>query len=157
MPPYRLEIGFSKKSFDFVSAGVLAEIRDDLGIKSVQNLEYAEFYDINLDEQPHKIAKVCEEVFSDPITQKFFVNEPACKEFDSAVEVKLHQGMTDNMGIIASRAVEDYLLRKLSENESITSGRKYFFSGNLTEQEIKTICTGLLSNPQIENYKVIRK
>lgn len=157
MPPYRLEIGFSKKEFDFVSAGVLAEIKEDLGIKNVKSLEFAEFYDIDINERPQKIAQACEEVFSDPITQKFFINEPACKGFDLAIEVKLHTGMTDNVAIVAERAVEDFLSRKLTENESVSSGRKYFFTGSLAEQEIKTICTGLLSNPQIENCKVIRK
>ncbi|MBI4045055.1 MAG: hypothetical protein HY392_05080 [Candidatus Diapherotrites archaeon] len=157
MPPYRLEIGFSKKKFDFVSAGVLAEIREDLGIKSAKSLEFAEFYDISLDEPPKKIAQVCEEVFSDPITQKFFVNEPACKEFDLAVEVKLHTGITDNVAIIATRAVEDFLSRKLKENENVSYGRKYFFNGTPSEEETMTICTGLLSNPQIEDCKVIKR
>ncbi|GEM_PF-3247480 len=154
MGRFRLEIFPKKTEFDPVSGPILRQIKDDLGISSVENASFLEFFDIELNEPEEKIHKIAKEVFSDPITQGFSINPQKNNEHYFSVEVKLLQGMTDNTAIVAERALEDFLVRHLHENESISFGRKYSFKGKPSEQEIQSICTGLLSNSQIEEFLV---
>jgi len=66
--------------------------------------------------------------------------------------VKLKKEVTDNVGATARQAIEDLLDRKLLEEETIRSGRKYLLRGNIQEEEVKRICTGLLANELIEEF-----
>ena len=157
MGQYKLEIVSKKKEFDPISTNLLFEIKEDLGIISIENIGYTEFFEIELNESQETVTKMSNEIFVDPITQTLTINELGIKEFDFFVEVKLLPVMTDNTAIIAVRATEDYLNRKLTESEKISFGKKYYFKGKTSDEQINLMCTGLLSNSQIEQYTVQKK
>lgn len=154
MQQYRIEIAFKKKELDFYPKSILSAIKEDLGIKTIQSASFCEFFDLKLNEPEQKALQIVQNIFFDPIVQHFSLNESIEKDFDFAVEVRLHENITDNTAITAKKAIEDYLQRNLKEDEKIVYGKKFFFRGKPSEQEINSICIGLLANPQIEEFVV---
>lgn len=156
MERFRLEIGHKKKEFDIVSKGILQAIKEDLQVLSVKTAVFSEFFELELNEEKEKACQIAEQAFIDPVTQKFSLNEPLEKKHGIEIEVRLLPSITDNVALTAKKAIEDFLGRKLAENEKVSYGRIYVLEGNPTDDEIKSICTGILSNPQIEEFRVIK-
>lgn len=154
MGRYVLEISSTAKEFDPVSPSLLSQIKEDLRINSIENVEFSEIFELELNESKEKIESAIKAAFIDPITQTFSIDKPTQKQNGVLVKVSFLPGITDNVGIIARRAIEDCFSRKLSPEEKVKYVKKYYFTGHPTSEEIHAICTGLLANKQVEEFVV---
>ena len=152
MEHHRVEVGFKEQKNDPIGASVKADIEDDLEIKGIETVSFIEFFELNAELQEEKAKEIAEKLLVDPIIQEYSLNKELSAAFDWAIEVKLKKEVTDNVGATARQAIEDLLDRKLLEEETIRSGRKYLLRGNIQEEEVKRICTGLLANELIEEF-----
>ncbi|AJF59803.1 MAG: phosphoribosylformylglycinamidine synthase [archaeon GW2011_AR10] len=152
MEHHRVEVGFKEQKNDPIGASVKADIEDDLEIKGIETVSFIEFFELNAELQEEKAKEIAEKLLVDPIIQEYSLNKELSAAFDWEIEVKLKKEVTDNVGATARQAIEDLLDRKLLEEETIRSGRKYLLRGNIQEEEVKRICTGLLANELIEEF-----
>ncbi len=151
MADYSLDVFYKESEFDSQANSVKADIKEDLSI-SVEDVIYIDAYSLTFDVPEEKVRELAENIFIDPITQGFSLNRPYEKEGYWALEVRFHSDVTDNVAIIAEEAISDYLKRKLEETEKISWIRKYLIRGNLEEEDLEKICSGLLANKIIETY-----
>ena len=98
-----------------------------------------------------ELAKAAE-VFTDSIIQSSSVDEPlVAAGFDWALEIGFKPGVTDNLGATAKEALEDGLSRKIN---AVYSSKRIYLSGRLTRSEADSVCSGLLANQLIQNWRV---
>lgn len=151
-----IEVAFSDESLDSYGFTVKNDVSEELGIggiKSVQSTElyYLETYPEIGDE---RLAEMAEKVFTDPLVQKFSVNENIFPEFDFFIEVKFHEDVTDNAGIVALEGIEDFYGKKFSGR--VRTAKRFYFRGNISARETERIAKELLANEVIETFSVVR-
>ena len=140
---------------DAIGESVKADIKEDLRINT-ESVSFVDIYRVNARLSDEKIEKIASQLFSDPIIQEYSVNKPFPCSFDWEIIVELNPDVTDNIGMAAEFGIEDLLGRKLKEKENVSYARKYLLKGNLSEEQVKKICTGLLANSVIEKYSYKR-
>ena len=65
------------------------------------------------------------------------------------IEVGYKDGVTDPVGFLIKKEIEDLGIKEVQEVKSIST---YFIDGQVTETDVKKICEELLSDSQIQNY-----
>lgn len=147
---HKIQVFFEEEKNDAESNSVKTSIESDLEIKT-GSLKIVNCYYINAELSQEELQKIAGKLFADPIVQKYSVDSEPEISFDWLIEVKLHSGVTDNIGNAAVIGVQDLIKRKFRENETIRASKKYFISGELEEKQIKRICTEMLANTLIES------
>jgi phosphoribosylformylglycinamidine synthase subunit PurSL len=90
---------------------------------------------------------------SNPVIQKFTVDEATQEYFDSAIEVGFLPGVTDNVGTTARQTIEDFTKRKFEPGEAVYSSQLYFVCGRLTHEELQNLAE-TLANPLINRVHI---
>ncbi|GAB4321223.1 MAG: phosphoribosylformylglycinamidine synthase subunit PurS [Promethearchaeota archaeon] len=143
---HRVEVGTSR------DANLERSIRLDLGIESVTCVETVEVYTLEgggLSEE--ELAFLAEEVFSDPVTQRFSVDRPLVGPFDGAVlEVGFKPGVTDSVAITALQAVKDAIGKDL---DGAYTSKQYLLHG-ADVATANAIAQNLIANPLIQRWQV---
>jgi len=118
----------------------------------VEGVHISDVYTIDADlssDQPERVA----EMLSNPVFQDSVVNQTRAPEnFDYAVEIGFHPGVTDNVGTTAQEGVED-LLGTSFTNRTVYSSQLFFLSGDLTREDAQRVGT-LSANPLIQRVQV---
>lgn len=98
-----------------------------------------------------------DEILLDTITERLLnQDEKLDIHFDYVIEVTFKPGVTDNAAHSVQEAAEIVLKRSLSDGFNISSGKIFFLSGNISEQELKVICEEILGNPLLNQFKIYR-
>ncbi len=156
MPVFRIEVAPKKSRPDLLGLGILGEICSDLSFFGIEQLRTASLFEINANLGDEAIMGLCGNLFVDPITDEFSVNSHLFEDFDFCLEVGFLSGVTDNVGLIAKRGIEDFLGKKLGEAASVKSKKLYFFWGKLFEENVREIAVQKLFNSLIEEIRVHR-
>ncbi len=136
-----------KPSFpDQSGQDLLASIRRYLGI-AVEQVQIVQLYRIHKRLTGEELENVTEKVLLDPIVERAGSEET---HFDWSLEIGLKQGLTDNLGITAQIAIEDFLGAPFAPHEQVRSARKYLLKGKLNRLDVERIGKELLANPLIE-------
>ncbi|MEK7369451.1 MAG: phosphoribosylformylglycinamidine synthase subunit PurL [Planctomycetota bacterium] len=151
----RIEI-FQKPDLpDHVGEQILAEIHS-LGIRGAADVRTKEVYLIEGTLSDRDIEKICRELLADVIVQDFAFNShrPASEETAGhTVEVIRKPGVMDPVEATAVKGIEDLGL----EVKSLKRARQYKIRGELTQEELATIATKILSNSTIEDVFIDSK
>jgi phosphoribosylformylglycinamidine synthase len=107
-----------------------------------------------MDLERRELESLVEDVFVDPVIQEATIDEPISLPFDWLVEVGYRPGVTDNVGRTARESVERTLGVKLTSGGGVFSRKLYFFTGQLTRDEIGGIAKDLLANDLIQTSQV---
>ncbi|MCR4335208.1 MAG: hypothetical protein NUV57_01580 [archaeon] len=150
----RIEVAFKDNNLDSIGISTKNDIEEDLGIKEIEHVHFAEIYYFDVQEKLN-LKEIAENVFIDSITQTFSIDEEIFPKYDFYLEVKLHPDVTDNVGIVALEGVNDFLGKKL-EGKIITA-KKFYFEGKITHKQIEKIAKELLANEVIETYEIGEK
>lgn len=148
---WRIEAGYKDRFRDSIGLSVKKDINEDLKIP-VEDVKYIDVYTLDIVLTNEQAEMIADKLASDPITQEFSINKRLRTDFDWEIEVKLHEDVTDNVGIIMREAIKDLGI-ELQEGDEVKASRKYLLKGRLSEEEIEKICKGLLANETIETYK----
>jgi len=145
---FKVEIALKKQFFDAIGESIRKSIISDLNFNLIERISFVDvfFFDFPLSEE--KLKELIESIFIDPIINFYSINCNAFNDFDFSVTIKLKEGITDNIAIVALNSLKDFGLI-LPEN-AVKSARKYYFKGKLKKEDIKFISEKLLFNPLIE-------
>ena len=151
---HRIEVAFSRASLDSAGETTKNDITDDLGIPGIESVRTSEIYYIGTTPaiSESELKKVAESVFIDPLTQNYSLSEKLFKEFDFFIEVRLHEDVTDNVGIVALEGIEDFLGKKLGGR--VRTAKRFYIEGKISRQECERIARELLANDVIEEFSV---
>ena len=150
---WEIEVGLKPEFKDAIGKAVKSDIKEDLGITSVEEVKYIEAYRLEGKFSEKEVERLAKEAFSDAIIQNYSVNASLLNDFDWEISVAYNPDVTDNVGMAAKEATKDLLNREFKEGEDIRSVRKYALKGKLTEEQVKKICSGLLANTLIEKFE----
>ena len=148
-----IEIAFSDEKLDSAGTGAKNDIIEDIGISGIEKVRFSELYYLEFPLETSKAREIAQNVFLDPIVQKFSVDGELFADYNFCIEVRFHPDVTDNLGMTAEEAIEDYTREKPQGH--VHSARRYYITGNITREDAQTIASKLLANEVIETYKII--
>ena len=151
---WRAEISYKPDVFDAVGH-ILKQDIADLGIKGVEEVRTGQIYWLEGDLPEEEARRICEELLADPITQTYKLY-PADKPPERVpgawtVEVRYKPGVTDSVGDSVVKGARDMGINSLKRARS---GQKYVIRGNLSREQVETICRRLLYNEVIQDYEL---
>ncbi len=150
---WKIEVGFKPGVTDALGNSIKREINEDLHI-TVEEVRTIDIYTLYIPLEAHQVEKTASKLIADPVIQQYSYNGTLAEHFDFLIEVGYKPGVTDNVGKTTEEGIQDLLGIQLEEGQSVHTSRAYLIKGNITSEHISTICTGLLANPLIEDYKV---
>lgn len=151
----------------FVSVGMRPEFRDpagdalraqldeDLGVR-VERAGVRQAYTICVDLSPSELARVKDELLTDPIIQESSGGAANGREYDYLIEVGFRPGVTDNVGKSAGEGIADVIGKPLGEGEAVYTSKQFLLKGDLTESDCDHIARDLLANGLIQRWAVAR-
>ncbi len=148
MTHWRFEV-FNRPGFaDVRGSSTLEEIRE-IGIDSVEAVQFAKVFLIDADFDESFAKRVARELLTDPVCEEYFIGRtaaPAGLAKATLIEVHLKSGVTDPVAESVTAAIADMGGRV----ENVRTARKYVLLGNLDRTEIETIAKKVLANDCIE-------
>lgn len=154
MADFIVEAATRKGFFDAIGSGTKQAIIEDLGIKGIESVGFAEAYKISGNFSEGEIEKIAKELVADRIVQEYSINGPVFQDVDWEITVWFHPDVTDNVAIAAIEGIEDLLGRKFGEGETVRSARKYGIKGKIARGDVEKICKNLLANELIETVEI---
>jgi phosphoribosylformylglycinamidine synthase len=122
---------------------------------SIEELHVADIYTISTnshDFTPEELKTIGLQL-SNPVVQKFTVDEGTQAYFDFAIEVGFLPGVTDNVGATARQTIEDFTRRKFDPGEAVFSSQLYFVCGKLSSEELQNLAA-TLANPLVNRVHI---
>lgn len=151
----RVEVALKDENLDSNGFSIKKDIGDDLQINGIDSVKVTEWYSF-LDPISEEVVR---KVFIDPLIQKFSLSETTVntifEKYDFYIDVRLNEDVTDNVGIIAKEAVEDYLGKKIEGR--VLAWKRYYFYGSISKKDVERIAQELLVNDVIETFEVKQK
>ncbi len=150
----RVEVAVKEGVRDPAGEAAKLEIRDSLSL-SVDSVRVIDVYNIDAKLSPDELELVREELFTDPIIQESSSDKPLARDFTWLIEVGYQPGVTDNVGKTAAEGIADTIGRPLATGESVYTSRQYAIKGELTGDQVETICRKLLANALIQRWSIL--
>jgi len=148
---YKIEVKDKRGIFDAVGSGIKKDILD-LGITSVDEVNFVQVYAIDGDISQEEIEKICSEILTDSISQDYLLltNEPENHRTKEhfVVEVAYNPGVMDPVEESTLKAINDLGINTVN---SVKTARKYLVYGKLNEHQLKIISEKLLYNKLIQH------
>ena len=152
---HRIEITNREGIRDPLAEKVKRRIERDLGIR-VETVRTVEVYVIDASLTKAQLQELAR-AYSDPITQRYTIDEPIARDFDWVIEVGFLPGVTDNVGRTARETLLQVLRIPLREEEKVYTSRQYLIKGELGREEAGRIATEVLGNPLINRFEIRSK
>lgn len=122
---------------------------------SIEELHVVDIYTISTNSRdftPEELRDIGLQL-SNPVVQKFTVDEATSAYFDFAIEVGFLPGVTDNVGTTARQTIEDHTKRKFEEGEAVYSSQLYFVCGRLSFEGLQNLAA-TLANPLVNRVHI---
>lgn len=122
---------------------------------SVEELHVIDIYTISTNSRdftPEELRVIGLQL-SNPVVQKFTVDEATQAYFDIAIEVGFLPGVTDNVGTTARQTIEDFTKRKFEPGEAVYSSQLYFVCGRLSPDDLQNLAA-TLANPLVNRVHI---
>jgi phosphoribosylformylglycinamidine synthase II len=152
----RIEVATKEGIRDPDGEATKQEIQDALGL-SVESVRIIDVYTIDAKLTAEEEDRIRTELFTDPIIQESSHEGPLVRDFTYLIEVGYRPGVTDSVGKTAAEAVADTIGRHLASGESVYTSRQYAIQGDLTREQVETICGKLLANELVQRWKVVSR
>lgn len=134
----------------------------DLGFSEVKDVKTLQTYIIEGELKEGDMKSVGRELLSDNVVQFFsfdrfgengkHVKKLVDKKDVWVVEVFFRPGVMDTVGLSVERALQVLGLKQAK----VKTGTTYMISGEINEEELKTICEKCLANELIQTYRYQR-
>ncbi len=151
MNSWKVEVTYKSEITDFVGKEILEDIAD-LGIDGVEAVRTASIYWIEGTLNTEHIHRIGSELLADPITQVFKLTEEKEETADWTIEVQYKPGVTDAVGDSTVKGIKDI---GISSVNNVRTGKKFWLSGNLSNQIIENIAQRLLMNDVIQTFSYV--
>jgi len=150
---HRIEVGFLPEIFDAPGARTAKKVREAFGY-DVGRIRIVHVYTIDKGLTAGPLEAAASGPFSDPLVQRYAIDEPLAGEFDWAVEVGFLPGVTDNVGRTAREAME-HLGVEFAAGEAVYTALQYRIEGQLERAQVEEIARGLLANELIQRFSIL--
>ena len=148
MNQWRFEV-YSREGFaDVYGKSTLEDIKE-LGITSVEKVDYTRVFIIDADFDKSFADRVAGELLSDAVCEDYFIGRKPLPQSDlnnTVIEVHLKSGVTDPVAESVVTAISDMGCNV----EHVRTAKKYVMSGDISKDDIETITRRLLANDCIE-------
>ena len=151
---HRIEITLKDEVRDPRGERIKREIEHFLHL-SVAQVRTIDVYTVDARLTPEELKQAAAGPFSDPVIQRFSLDDPSAAGFDFLIEVGFRPGVTDNVGRTAGEAIGYLLGRPLKGGEGVYTSVQYLISGALQAEDAERIATGLLCNTLIQRYQIL--
>ncbi len=139
------EIRVTSKQEDNRGKALLKEIKRTLGILSIKEIRTAKVYRLQgLDQQTTQY--IVSHILNDPIDHVSVVNKPFTFKAATVIEVGNKPGVMNPEVASLTKAVNALGIDSL---EAADTSWEYYFSGDVTEEELSLICDRLLVNKTV--------
>ena len=152
--PSRIEVALKDGIRDSRGERIKREIEHFLHLQ-IDNVRTIDVYTVDALLSREELEAAASGPFCDPVIQNYSIDLPQATGFDWAVEVGFRPGVTDNIGRTAGEAVSYLIQRPLSDSEAVYSSVQYLLCGQLSQEQVEQIATGLLCNTLIQRYSVL--
>ncbi|MEO0594825.1 MAG: phosphoribosylformylglycinamidine synthase subunit PurS, partial [Chloroflexota bacterium] len=96
------------------------------------------------------IEQLAQELLADPVSEVFTVGEPDTADADHTIDVTLQAGVTDPVAQNLIRAARNLNI----DLENAASGQFFQLYGELSDADLETLATTVLSNPVIQRHSI---
>lgn len=152
---WKIEVGYKPNATDSYGEGIKNDIKD-LGILDVQDVKTMQIYMLVGDIDESDVENICKNLLTDSITQYYEYKSSEHHKNDIGawvIDVTYKPGVTDAIGDSTVKGIKDLGITGI---ESAKTGKRFIIKGNLSEDDITTICRRLLANEVIQNYRYYR-
>ncbi len=156
---HRIEVGFGPSFDDAPGEKIRRRAESELGM-NLDRVRVLDVYTIDAELSIAQLQVAAGEPLCDPIVQRASIDSPLWKDdtsFDWAIEVGARPGVTDNVGRTATEALSLALGRNFGPREGVYHSRQYLVWGELDRQHVKRLCSGLLANDLIQQYRILHR
>jgi len=148
MKQWRFEV-FNRAGFADVQGNTVLEDIKELGINSVEAVQFARVYLIEGDFDKEFGERLAKELLADPVCEEYYIGRskaPAGLAKATLIEVHLKSGVTDPVAQSVTAAIADMGVRV----ENVRTARKYVLLGEISQKQTDIIAKKILANDCIE-------
>ena len=154
---FRIEISI-KAGFPDPEGDRLEKDIRDIGITSVKQARVSDVYLLEGDCDEVEVGKIGQKLLADPVVEDFSWGEGPLSRIEGGdahvIVVAYNPGVTDPVEESVSRAIRDLGIGTVT---SVKTARKYSLWGDLSEENIQSICDKLLVNNLIQHVVTKRE
>ncbi len=150
----RIYVGTRDEHRDAAGEKTRGRIVKDFGIGTVSSVRPVAVYALHGEFTSLELRELADGPLSDPVIQRYTINETFLSEFDWMIEVGFLPGVTDNIGRTAAEAVRIAVPDGANREFSVHTGTQYFLRGALSRKHAERIGRELLANDLINSVKV---
>lgn len=128
----------------------------DLGIATVTQARVRDIYLLEGRLSEAEVGRICQELLADPVVQEYSYGEAPTSPGQQAhvIEVAYNPGVMDPVEESIIKGIRDL---GISTVDRVKTAKRYFIWGELSKQELETICDKLLVNPVIQHVVTSRE
>jgi len=152
MKQWRFEV-FNKPGFADVHGSSILEDIKELGIASVEAVQFAKVFLIEADFDDAFAKRLAAELLADPVCEQYYIGRsgpPAGLAKATLIEVHLKSGVTDPVAESVMAAIADMGVKA----SNVRTARKYILLGDINPKQTDTIAKKILANDCIEVYVI---
>jgi phosphoribosylformylglycinamidine synthase II len=145
---WRFEV-FSRAGFADVQGNTILQDIKELGIDSVEAVQFARVYLIEADFDKEFAERLAKELLADPVCEEYYIGRskaPAGLARATLIEVHLKSGVTDPVAQSVTAAIADMGVRV----GNVRTARKYILLGEINQKQTDIIAKKILANDCIE-------
>jgi len=149
---WRFEV-FNKPDFPDVHGNSVLEEIKELGISSVEAVQFAKVFLIEADFDEAFAKRLPKELLADPVCEEYYTGRsraPAGLAKAILIEVHLKSGVTDPVAESVMAAMADMGVKA----NNVRTARKYILLGDITPGQTNTIAKSILANDCIEEVVI---
>jgi phosphoribosylformylglycinamidine (FGAM) synthase-like enzyme/phosphoribosylformylglycinamidine (FGAM) synthase PurS component len=154
---FRIEVSVRAGFPDPRGNSLEMDIRD-IGIMTVIRVRVSDVYFLEGDLDEAEVRKIGQELLADPLVEDFSWGEVPIPHIEGSdahvVEVAYNPGVTDPVEESIGKAIRDLGITTV---KSIKTARKYSLLGDLSEENLQSICNKLLVNSVIQHVVTKRE
>ena len=128
----------------------------DLGIITVTQARVRDIYLLEGRLSEAEVSRICQELLADPVVQEYSYGEAPTSPGQQAhdIEVAYNPGVMDPVEESITKGIRDLGIPTVLR---VKTAKRYFLWGELSKQELETICDKLLVNPVIQHVVTRRE
>jgi len=154
---FRIEVSI-KAGFPDPEGDRLEKDIRDIGITSVKQARVSDVYLLEGDCDEVEVGKIGQELLADPVVEDFSWGQGPLSRIEGGdahvIVVAYNPGVTDPVEESVSKAIRDLGIGTVT---SVKTARKYSLWGDLSEENIQSICDKLLVNNLIQHVVTKRE
>lgn len=148
-------IAITSRDKDTRAKALISKIRSNS--HSAEDLILADVYTLYGNFTETEIENIAK-LLSNPVTQKYRIDNPEDITFDQAIEIGFLPGVTDNAGNTARECIEDFLKRKLDKDSVFTSQILFLKTDEKDARMIgRSLANELIQRIDVKSYEDYRK